>query len=195
MEEKEFEPSRKKLKKARGEGRVVHSSELALGILLLAFFFLFYLIGPTLYRRFEELFSFKIMSSFSPVEALLPILTPLILFMTTLFVIAYAAHFLQIGFLWAWPKKGKKNFRFFQPLLKLIGLFLIFYFFFKTTLPPRSTTVRQLLVFWAKSLHHLGLFLALYLLGIGIFDYFYQRWRFFQEMRMTKAEKRDEEKD
>ncbi len=195
MEEKEFEPTRKKLKQARSDGRVVYSSELALGIIMLAFFSLFYLIGPSIYSRFEELFSFKMMSFYSPIGAISPILKPLILYMITLFMIAYAAHFLQIGFLWAWPKKSKKIFRFFLPLLKLIGLLTIFYFFFKTTIPPFSANVRQLLVFWAKSLHHLGLFLALYLLCIGIFDYLYQRWRFLQEMRMTKAEKKDEKKD
>ena len=195
MEEKEFAPSKKKLKKARKEGKVARSTELALGLLMLLFFLLLYLVGPTLYRCLKQLFSFQIMSQENPLEALWPILPPLLTIMLALFLFAYLVHVMQIGFLWSWPKRGKKNFRIVMPVLKLVGLLGIFTILYKTLHLPHCLNCEQLLECWANNLFFGGLALSLYLVVLGIFDLIYQKWRFLKQMRMTRSEKKEEERN
>ena len=195
MEEKEFAPSKKKLKKAREEGRVARSSELALGLLMLLFFLLLRLVGPTLYRRLKELFSFQLLGKNDPLEAVFPIFMPLIVIMLSIFIFAYLVHVMQIGFIWAWPKRGKKNFHFFLPIIKLVGLLLIFWIFYKSLDVSKYQTIEEKVVYFSQKFFLVAFTLSLFLVLLGILDFIYQKWRFMREMRMTRAEKKEEERN
>lgn len=199
MEEKEFAPTKKKLKKARKEGRVIHSAELALGLLFTAFFCILWLAGPLLYHRLKNLMQFDCLNAQEPVAALfkgvLSVLTPLLIIMVATFCLAYLVHFMQIGFFFSFPKNGKKNFRLFFPFLKIAVLSLVLYLFLQTTKVPHFTTIEQRFDYLFSSLLHLGFSLSLSLLVLGILDYVFQRYRFFKEMRMTKHEMQEEQKE
>ncbi|MCH9611278.1 MAG: hypothetical protein S4CHLAM81_12160 [Chlamydiales bacterium] len=188
MQEKEFDPSRKKLLKARKKGQVVRSTELASALLLLLFFILLRLIGPKLYSALKTLFSFQIMDGFSN-ERLLPTLWPVITIMLILFLCSYLFHFIQTGFLFSWPKRGKKKLRLFFPLLKLVGLLGIFTILYR--IEPKERTATSIF----STLYRGGFFFALYLVILGIFDYFYQKWIFMSQMRMTRQEKQEETRE
>ena len=53
---------------------------------------------------------------------------------------------------------------------------------------------RHIIVFIFHKSLQIGIFLSSAFLGIAVFDYFYQRWKFAQELKMTKREIKDEMK-
>lgn len=185
MEDKEFEASKKKLKQARKEGKVVHSQELALGLLFLCFFSLLWLVGPSIITRIKLLMSFQHLNSQDPLHALFHAVStlkgPLFLFLIAMFLAAYFVHAAQIGLLFSRPKKHKTKIRPLFPLVKLLIISLILYLFLKK---PSSISF----IFFLLSI-------VISLLILGIIDYFYQRYLFFKEMRMSRAEKKEEQRE
>lgn len=56
-------------------------------------------------------------------------------------------------------------------------------------------TVEQSMAFMGNSLFQLGIRVGAALLALGFFDYFYQKWEFERNIRMSKKEVKDEYKD
>lgn len=204
-EEKNLQPTAKKLRDARKKGQVAKSGELATAVLLVG--------GVCLIRGFARLldggFKEVMVSQFTSLDseqlcaslgrAFLPLLFPVISIMAGLMFIAIAVHVLQVGWIWARPKRGKKSHRFFYLLAKLVvvaavGSLLIRSFRSAAIDSIFFTPLQKERLFFQKTFTlALGVSLAILLLSVA--DFFYQKWHFKQKMMMTKEEMKQEKRE
>lgn len=201
-EQKLYPPSKKKLQKERKKGHVPYSSELASACLFGAALLLLRLFFSLFYDRIEHLFE-SILSPFDPLmavkEKFLMGIYPLLFWFVTLFILQLIFSFIQVGWVGARKKPGKKGGKrwLFQTIKGgIIGVVAF------GTMPSFSTqsqwvfsssTAQIHFIFHRLFLSGLAIVGGLILLGIG--DLFYQRWKFLQEMKMTRQEWLEEQKE
>ncbi len=201
MSEKTERPSARKLKKAREEGNVPQSSELASALIFLGALSLLWAFGPKLGKGLKALFVTLFSTLNDPqIENLgPPILSPLLFILGGVFVIAILAHLLQTGWIWSWPKssKGKGESRWVILPLKVAVIAFIGYFELNI-----SQNAQMLLEsaagkvdFLLKTLFFLLVKIGIALLVLGILDYFYQKWKYDKQMHMTKQELKEEQRE
>jgi flagellar biosynthesis protein FlhB len=205
MEEKTEKPTKRKLKQAKERGEVAKSTELASTLLLLGALLLFWGFSTILERRFKALFisTYDFLNRSDPVESLYQafsfLLYPTGFILVVLFLIALLAHFFQTGWIWSWPKSHKREpFRWFFLLLKLIAIASLGYFELKREkLAPHLFFVplSEKVAYVFKKIFFLLLKIDLALLFLGICDFFYQKWRYHQQMRMTHQELKEEKRE
>lgn len=196
MQEKTEKPSQRKLKKARERGEVAHSAELTSTLVLAGGLLLLWSFSTLFHERLRGVFIriFTRLNTLEPEEAMKEaggmIVFPLAAILGGLFVLALLAHWVQTGWVWS-RKKGKRKAksRPFFTLLKVTVIGAIGYLTLKTECPslnppPLIETLFSLLV---------KVSLALLVLGIG--DFIYQKWKYSQNMRMTRQELKDEQRE
>ena len=138
-------------------------------------------------------------------------------FVISIFVIALAASFLQVGFLFSWdplapdlsrinPVNGAKR------MFGLRGMMTLVFNLFKLAIVgvisyltllreiPQATHLAvmepaQILYQCSHSVVDLGMRLAMVFFILGIMDYAYQRYQHSEDMRMTKQEVKEEMKE
>ncbi len=151
----------------------------------------------------------------SGVQFVILVLTP---FLLVLFVGALAINFYQVGFepsteslvpKWknlniADPENYKKFFNlsalmrlvFGISKLSVIGIvsFVIIYAGMKSNSRLMDSTTSVMFVFLFEQAFFIGIYIAGILIVLGIFDFLYQKWKFSNDMKMTKQEVKDERK-
>ena len=195
MEEKTEKPSQRKLKQARERGEVAISTELTSALVLACGLLLLWFFSTVLKTRLEGIFTevFSELNILDPEEGLkrvvLKMALPLTIFLVSLTAVAMAAQWVQTGWVWC-RRKGKKKAqsRIFFTLFKVAVIGAIGYFTMKVERPSLHPPSIQMLF-------SLLLKVALGLLILGIGDLIYQKWKFNQNMRMTKQELKDERRE
>ena len=196
MQEKPFEPTKRKLRKAKERGQVAKSAELISAVMLAGGWLLVWGLSTLLGNRFQVTMktAFSNLSepslSLAMQKAFSPLLAPTLIILFGISVIAFAIHWAQAGWIWTWKKhKGKGSghslYRFFFALLKVgvVGGIALLYFW---SLKPKDLV---------KEAFSLSGLVIVALLFLGVIDFIYQKWRFHQEMRMTKEELKEEQKE
>lgn len=196
MQEKTEKPSQRKLKKARERGEFAYSAELNFALVLAGGLGLLWLFSTVLSGRLKGIF-IGVFSGLNILEleeglkqVAQEIVVPLVVLLGGILVIALAAHWVQTGWVWS-RKRGRKQrrSRLLFSLLKVIVIGGTGYFTLRSASPslhpsPLHETLFSLL---AK--------VALALLVLGVADFIYQKWRYYQSMRMTKQELKDEQRE
>ncbi|NGX60918.1 MAG: Yop proteins translocation protein U [Chlamydiae bacterium] len=197
-QEKQHAPTKRKLQKARLRGEVPKSTELISALLILTGVCTLWAFHNLFFTAFQKVFHLTFHEFSSPhlpgvfTRIFSPLIWPTLLFFAITTLLSIGGHLLQTGFIWTRKKqKGKRQRRILFPLLQALILFTIGYIFIKKWLkkPPEGSLSIDTLF---RELLHLGLALGLAFLILGIFDYFYQKWRFNQSMRMTTQELKEE---
>ena len=109
----------------------------------------------------------------------------------------------QTGWIWRWQQNKKRGRpRFVFPILKVLVIAAIGYVTLRGGTPSEQllrAAAGEKVTFIFKQVFFLALKIALALLLLGICDFFYQRWKYYRDMRMTlnevKEEKRETEGD
>jgi flagellar biosynthetic protein FlhB len=142
-------------------------------------------------------------------EILIPFLLPLA-------ILGFAANILQVGFKITTeaiapklnklnPISGMKRFVSIKSLVelaksvvKILFIGTIAYFLVKSDMKAFPLLVHQdvgqILVFIARVSLKLSFFVCLALIILGILDFLYQRWQYQEDLKMTKQEVKDEQK-
>lgn len=202
MSEKTEKPTRYKLKKAKEKGEVAKSAELASAILLTGALLFLWGLASLFDRRLKEVFCFSLQySDLNDAfwEVFSPVLLPMILIFLGLMSLAVASHLFQSGWIWKFKKKKKGGQRIFLfPLLKLVAAGIVGYGAIRFEHPSLqllfSTAEEKEEILFKKIFFVLLVLCALFLV-LGIFDFFYQKWRFYKQMHMTPQELREEKKE
>jgi flagellar biosynthesis protein FlhB len=206
VEEKSVKPSAKKLKKAKEEGIVPFSYELAHAMALLGSFVLLglsaHLFKDRLNRSFFALYTYT--QLLDPEEALVfslkPLALPLILVLMGIFLLTFCSHFFQTGWIWKWKAKRSRGRESFFPLsfFKLAIAAALLFFGIKTigvsTIPIFSSSRVQFYFLLKKIFFLLILTCGVFVL-LGLLDFFYQNWRHYKKMHMTRREAEDEKRE
>jgi flagellar biosynthesis protein FlhB len=193
MPEKTEKPSQRKLKKAREEGKVVKSSELSASLLLLSGLALLWFFGKSLKTGLVNIFK-EVFGNLHTLELdevagkIFPwIAVPLLWIMGGLVLIALLTHFVQTGWVWKRPRKHQKGkSHILMTSLKMIVIGLIGYLSLQNLSPSLGFSHLFEHIFFML------LKLALVLLLIGVGDWFYQKWQYEKQMRMTRQEVKEE---
>ncbi len=196
MQEKTESPSQRKLKKAREYDEFAVSSELTSALILMGGLLLLWAFSAVLNAHLQGIFTevFSELNILDPEEGLKrviwKIVPPLSAFLICLFVIALAAQWIQVGWVWG-RRKGKKKAqsRIFFTLLKVVVIGAIGFFTMKSVRPSLHPTSI------CETVFPLLVKVALTLVVLGLGDFIYQKWKFNQNMRMTKQELKDEQRE
>ncbi len=188
MEEKPFDPSKKKLKKARKEGRVPKSDLLTTALFFLAALLLLRWMMPMLFERLCEMMRQGLSTSEISYAIFQPLIWPLVGFGLACMLFSIGANVVQTGWLFSWKRaKARSKPTVLMPFLKIVVIALISWGGFAAIKPSLKIEPRIYFYF--------ALTLALGLLVLGLIDWFYQKWRFIREMRMSAQEKEEELKE
>lgn len=193
MEEKDFQPTARKRRKAREKGQVAKSQEIASVVLVGGGILLLWGSAKLLDGRLKQVMT-HIFSSFDVGlrEAFTPMLFPVGMILVALLLVAVASHMLQVGWIWVWKKKkrGGKKHRFYRFGLALLKVAMIggIGALYLSTLHPKQHALGYMV---------LGLSFSVLagLLFVSILDYFMQRWFLEQELKMTKQERKEEKRE
>ena len=212
-QEKTETPTQRRREEARRDGKVARSSDLVAAAMLLASLILLQVTAPRLINAWQTMVRDGLTSpnsqfstaSLAPVSrALMPILVGLI-------ALALAINLLQIGFRLRW----KLNFETFDPssglakifskrsagalvmnVLKFIAAGWIAWSaggkFIDQIVGLQRIAPAEGLFAGAATVFAVGVRIAIVLLVLAAIDYAIQRWRFEQELRMTRREVKDE---
>lgn len=139
-------------------------------------------------------------------------------FLFCLFVAALSVNILQVGFFpnleSIYPKWGKLNIlnpeiikrffglqaivRLFLGIAKIFVIAIVSYLVITKGAPAFSLltngTVKEIFDFLCKEVFWLSLVLTLILITLGLSDFAFQKWKFSQEMKMSKQEIKEEHK-
>ena len=196
MEEKTEQPSQRKLKKARERGEFVVSSELTSSLILAGGLLLLWAFSTVLNGSLQGIFTevFYELHTLDPEEGLkrvvLRVILPVSTFLLCLFGLALISKWVQTGWVWGRKKRrGKAQSHIFFTLLKVAVIGAIGYLTLKGVRPSlQPPSIFEMLFFLL-----IKVALALVVLGLG--DFIYQKWKFYQSMRMTKQELKDEQRE
>lgn len=229
MGERTESPTSKRMGDARERGQIARSQDLSSAALLLCALVGLIVLGGPLVRGMAAFLRSEldggILEPVSRADDAKVVLMDLILklaiiagpAMAVMFVAAYAAHVVQVG--WLFSSKplvpsfsrlnvikgiGKLFSR--RNLVKgVVNILKVALVGMVATLVARADigglvslprlTVGQSLVFVGALLLKLALWLLAILLILGLIDYIYQRWQHSQDLRMTKQEVKDERKN
>lgn len=187
-EERTEKASQQKLRRAKQKGQVAKSPFLASALVYVGGLLLIkVLFGGVFQKSFSAMFALlansELEGAFGAVAR--PVVVPVVLALVGIWCVAIGAHLFQSGWMWApeqitpkWRKKQRKI-RLVLPLLQLVVIGGV-----------GCVAIRT----YEKNLFIVALVIGALLLLLGIGDYFYQRWRFAQAMRMTPQEKKDEKR-
>ncbi len=216
--------------KAREEGQVSYSKDLAMAIVFLGVIVMLRLMIPMVYKGMEQMLTFFCalpnMGSYREYTALgeyisltgQDLLWGLVIILLSGVAMAIVTGFAQTKGLLVFKKAFKFDLNKINPiegfkrlfslrsviellknLAKLALLGFIGYSFINGIwsilflLPDYS--IEQSLIFLADSLYQMALRIALALIVLGFVDFFYQRWEFERDIKMSKKEVKDERKD
>lgn len=208
MKERTERPTKQKLKKARKKGEVAKSPFFAGAIVFVGGFLLLWGTGSILGSRFAEsmraglketgLKEIELEGSFHRVIG--PLIFPVSLFLFGIFVIALASHLAQTGWVWSveriqpkWRKKRTIR-RFFLPILQFGVIAAAGYLAIRAKLDPNFLFAPSKIQgeFLFKKIMILSIWVGGLLLFLGLCDFFYQKWRYYKMMHMTREEKKEE---
>lgn len=216
--------------KAREEGQVSYSKDLAMAIVFLGVIVMLRLMIPMVYKGMEQMLTFFCalpnMGDYREYTALgeyisltgQDLMWGLVIILLSGVAMAIVTGFAQTKGLVVFKKAFKFDLNKINPiegfkrlfslrsviellknLAKLALLGFIGYSFINGIwsilflLPDYS--IEQSLVFLADSLYQMALRIALALIVLGFVDFFYQRWEFERDIKMSKKEVKDERKD
>lgn len=216
--------------KAREEGQVSYSKDLAMAIVFLGVIVMLRLMIPMIYKGMEQMLTFFCalpnMGNYREYTALgeyisltgQDLMWGLVIILLSGVAMAIVTGFAQTKGLVVFKKAFKFDLNKINPiegfkrlfslrsviellknLAKLALLGFIGYSFINGIwsilflLPDYS--IEQSLVFLADSLYQMALRIALALIVLGFVDFFYQRWEFERDIKMSKKEVKDERKD
>ncbi len=216
--------------KAREEGQVSYSKDLALAVVFLGVIVMLRLMIPMVYKGIEQMLIFFCalpdIGDYQEYSALGHYLSAngqdlmwgLVIILLSGVVMAIATGFAQTKGLVVLKKAFKFDLKKINPiegfkrlfslrsviellknLAKLAILGFIGYSFISGVwsvlflLPDYS--LEQSLIFLADSLYQMSLRIAMALIVLGFVDFFYQRWEFERDIKMSKKEIKDERKD
>lgn len=208
MSERTEKPTKEKLKREKEKGIFPKSYEFASGLLVFGGVVILWGLSGVFGKKLKEIFfqaygDLNALQS-SPLKSFSHLISPFALPMLGLllgvFCLAIAAHFFQTGFVWQVKKSNRKKRekRFFFPLFKVLGLGLsgylaIRYFKFPAQVVFATSEEKAALLF--RHISSLLIGAASFLLFLGVCDYFYQRWKFYKKMHMTRQESKDDRKE
>lgn len=206
-DDKTEKPTAHTLKKARERGEVAQSTELSTAILMTGGLLMLWGLNTLFYARLEKSFlgAVSSLSHPNPLKAIQqvfqPMIAPLGIFLIGIVVLCLMAPWVQSGgvfFKKRMPGRKKSSPRPFYMLLKigiltLIGGLFIWCQKFRGDLIFSSSFEKVRFVVHEGFFLALTLLLALLVLGLG--DFFYQRWRWYKQLHMTKQQAKDEQKE
>ncbi|MEA1883286.1 MAG: flagellar biosynthesis protein FlhB [Thermotogota bacterium] len=216
--------------KAREEGQVSYSKDLAMAIVFLGVIVVLRIIIPMIYKGMEQMLAFFCtlpnMGNYREYTALgeyisltgQDLMWGLIIVLLSGVVMAIVTGFAQTKGLLVFKKAFKFDLKKINPiegfkrlfslrsviellknLAKLALLGFIGYSFINSIWPVLfllpDYSIEQSLIFLADSLYQMALRIALALIVLGFVDFFYQRWEFERDIKMSKKEVKDERKD
>ncbi len=201
MSEKSEKASPKRIARAKKQGHVAQSKDLARAFLLLSTLSFLYFFASLFKNAFEENFHLCFVAPKMEVQEALK--SSISLFIRPLFALcAFSILLLVISFLiqrgWVFSlsKKRKESPFVLYPFLKLVMLIAIGCATFPHFLTQARISLITPIALWPqmlfKELYQLALWVALGFLALGVIDLFYQRWRLQKELSMTREEKREE---
>jgi flagellar biosynthetic protein FlhB len=218
----------KKRQDSRKKGQVAKSAELPSSIILLACICCLMMLGPFYQKQMLAMFGdvfinrlnmsvtdANVLSMFGHyAQQMLMFLAPIF---TVVIIFAFAAHYVQFGWLFTLepliPKLSKLNpltgakgiigvrsiIEFFKSSLKLITVSLVVYMILwsekKRFLDLAHMPVQDIFAFVADLTIRMGIFVAVLLLVIAVFDYLYQRYEYEKKLKMSKQDIKDEHKN
>jgi len=204
MEEKTEKPTQHKLKKTKERGVVAKSSELISALVLFGSLALLWSFADIIEGRFKQVFASLYFFLREPDigEAsylFLPLLYPTLLILVGIFLIGLFSQFLQIGWVWNWKRSRKKaQCRWIFLSIKLGVVFSIGYMLLLKEKPFNNMLLAsssEKVIFIFKKVFFLLLKISVALLLLGICDFFYQKWKHYRQMHMTKQEVREEKRE
>ena len=192
----------------------------SLGVFYFAGSWMFWNLSEVIARVFQDIGALRFNSiddasvfSLEVLSRLLAILTP---FLLPLAVLGLAANILQVGFRFSTeaisPKFEKLNpisgmkrlvslksmVELAKSILKILFIGTIAYLLVKSDMKAFPLLVHQevgqVLVFIARVSLKICFFVCLALIILAIVDFFYQRWQYEEDLKMTKQEVKDEQK-
>jgi len=192
----------------------------SLGVFYFAGSWMFWNLSEVIARVFQNIGALRFNSiddasvfSLEVLNRLLAILAP---FLLPLAVLALAANILQVGFRFSTeaisPKFEKLNpisgmkrlvslksmVELAKSIMKILFIGTIAYLLVKSDMKAFPLLVHQdvgqVLVFIARVSLKICFFVCLALIILAIMDFFYQRWQFEEDLKMTKQEVKDEQK-
>jgi flagellar biosynthetic protein FlhB len=216
--------------KAREEGQVSYSKDLAMAIVFLGVIVMLRLMIPMIYKGMEQMLTFFCalpnMGDYREYTALgeyisltgQDLMWGLVIILLSGVAMAIVTGFAQTKGLVVFKKAFKFDLNKINPiegfkrlfslrsviellknLAKLALLGFIGYSFINGIWPVLfllpDYSIEQSLVFLADSLYQMALRIALALIVLGFVDFFYQRWEFERDIKMSKKEVKDERKD
>ena len=205
MQERSEQPTPHKLKKAKERGEGPNSIELSRALALLGALFLLWALASLFSKAFKDVF-FSTYTQLIPLESeqvvydsFLPLFLPVFLMVGGIFLLTICLHFFQKGWIWRRStnkKRGRE--RWILPLLKIGAIVSIGYYELKNKTPHAnllfsSSGEKLSLIF--KNIFFILLEVALAFLLLAFCDYFYQRWKYNKDMRMTPQEVREEKRE
>lgn len=218
------EPTAHRLTQARQKGQVFKSQELIFALMLLTVFSILKSTSMTFYNQFISLTETTILKWDIYKFGVMPVITQYSFIMLKLiapilascFLIAVIANVAQIGFLLTahplepnWSKmnpiEGFKKlysnrawFELAKNSIKIILTFIIVVAYINKSFIQISHFFHQSLKFsfftTAKIIYTLGMRIAVLFLILSVFDFIYQRYMYYQNLRMTKQEVKEESK-
>ena len=192
----------------------------SLGVFYFAGAWMFWNLSEVITRVFQDIGTLRINTiddaSVFSLEVLNRLLAILIPFLLPLAILGLAANILQVGFKFSTeaispkfqkmnPISGMKRFvslksmvELAKSILKILFIGTIAYLLVKSDMKAFPLLVHQevgqILVFIARVSLKICFFVCLALIILAIVDFFYQRWQHEEDLKMTKQEVKDEQK-
>ena len=210
------QPTVKKLADARKKGQVAYSQDFVSAAILVGGVIAFFFFGEFIYDRFTNLYitilkyintpydNAIISLSHKGISYFILTITPILL--ATL-IFAIISNISQVGFnfspiKWNFNIKGIFSFSALMRVVwwmsKFLTISLVYVLILKTIMPQIShlmnTEIPKMFEFIFREGFYISAILAVTLLILGILDLAYQKWKFLQDMRMTKQEIQEEKK-
>jgi len=192
----------------------------SLGVFYFAGAWMFWNLSEVITRVFQDIGTLRINTiddaSVFSLEVLNRLLAILIPFLLPLAILGLAANILQVGFKFSTeaispkfkklnPISGMKRFvslksmvELAKSILKILFIGTIAYLLVKSDMKSFPLLVHQevgqILIFIARVSLKICFFVCLALIILAIVDFFYQRWQYEEDLKMTKQEVKDEQK-
>jgi flagellar biosynthetic protein FlhB len=226
-QEKTEQPTQKKRDKAREEGQVAKSRELASVAVLGASLIYFYFAASVLITRIMDMLKSHLARAGSTtlmIDNIQPLAIDMIFetfvilapFMLLIIVASLAANLLQVGFMFS-PKAIAPKFSKIDPLkgfkrmfsmrsltelvksvLKIAVIALVAWLTVRSeidaTLPLMNQEVGEILFYIGRVSFRILAMTCWVLVALAVLDYIYQKWEHERNLKMTKQEVRDENK-
>jgi flagellar biosynthesis protein FlhB len=227
FQEKTETATSKKREKAREEGQVAKSPEIASVLVLLVGIFVLYLVGGQTYSRIEQvlhnLVSFQQLPSFDK-QFCLSLLNKVMSFyllivlpiMGAVFLAAFVSNYAQVGLHFSAkaisPKLSKfdviKGFgrllslrslmELTKSVLKLIIIGTVVYFAVRGELDQivklYDSDIPFIFLYTFKGIFKIFIWVLIIMVTVATLDYLYQKWQYEKDLKMTKQEVKEENK-